>query len=90
MMAKFIAILSPDLSGAHAQLATEALKACAMREGYELTVETWNPSSPAAESSAPGAVEAEGREPGGTVLAAGERAPPDDLAGRGEPHDRRI
>jgi len=69
-MAKFIAILSPDLSGAHAQLATEALKACAMREGYELTVETWNPSSPAAESSAPGAVEAD------VVLLVGKQTPP--------------
>jgi PTS system fructose-specific IIC component len=59
MMAKFIAILGPDLSVAHSRLAAEALKACALRGGYELTVETQNPSSPATERSVPGAVEAD-------------------------------
>ncbi len=69
-MAKFIAILGPDLSDAHSRLAAEALKACALRGGYDLTVETQNPSSPATERSAPGAVEAD------VVLLVGKQTPP--------------
>jgi len=58
-MAKFIAILSSDLSGAHTRLAAEALKACALRGGHDLTVETQNSSSPQPDHSAQGAAEAD-------------------------------
>lgn len=38
-MAKLIAVLGSNLSGAHTRLAVEALKACALRGGYDLTLE---------------------------------------------------